>query len=133
MMFSFGNTGHEPVCKQKFFRLLTTEELLAQNKKNEAVTLAEVFIQPPSDGMDREWDSGDKDTGGTVNNLSGKHLQANAEAIVASVSQSQEGNEGDNQIGFVLDSIVDRSQSLLDMVSFSTPAPGLRHKKRDDG
>ena len=130
MMFPFGNTGHEPVCKQKFFRLLTIEEVLAQIKENAAVSSAEVFIQPPSDGMDGEGDSGDEDTGGTVNNLSGKKLQANAEARVASMSLLQEGNEEDNQIGFVLNSIVDSSQSFSDMRSSSTPAPGLRHKKK---
>ena len=67
-MFPFGNTGHKPVCKQKFFRLLATEKVLAQIKENEAVTLAEVFIQPTSDVMDSVGDSGHKDIGGTVNN-----------------------------------------------------------------
>ena len=63
--------------------------------------------------MDSEEDGGDEDTGGTV----------------VLVSRSQEGNEGDNQIGFVLDSIVDSSQSLLDMGNSSTPASGLRHNE----
>ena len=49
-MFPFGDIRHELVCKQKFFRLLTTEEVLAQIEENEAVTSAEVFIQSPSDG-----------------------------------------------------------------------------------
>ena len=54
-----------------------------------------VFIQPPSDGFDSEGDGGDEDTSGSVNNLSGKQLQANAEARVVSISRFPEGNEGD--------------------------------------
>ena len=55
------------------------------------------FIQPPSDGFDSEEDSGDEDTGSILNNLSGKQLQANAEARVVLLSRSPEGNEGDYQ------------------------------------
>ena len=58
------------------------------------------FTQPPSDGFDSEGDSGDEDTGSSVNNLSGKQLQANAEARVVLLSRSPEGNEGDSQISF---------------------------------
>ena len=39
MTFPFGNTGHEPKCKQKFFRLLTTDEFLAQVVENEAAII----------------------------------------------------------------------------------------------
>ena len=72
MMFPFGNTGHEPLCKKSFFRFLTAEEILAQIEEDETVTSAMRFIQPPSDGFDSEGDSGNEDTGGSVNNLRGK-------------------------------------------------------------
>ena len=49
---------------------------------------AMVFIQPLSDGFDSEGDSGDEDSGGSVNNLSGKQLQANAQATVVLLSRS---------------------------------------------
>ena len=69
-----------------------------------------VFIQLPSDGFNSEGDSGDEDTGGSVNNLSGKQLQANAEARVVSISRSPEGNEKDNQSGCLFDSSADSPQ-----------------------
>ena len=69
MTFPFGSTGHEPLCKKSFFRFLTAEEVLLQIKKDETVTSAMMFIQPPSNGFDSEWDSGVEDTGGSVNNL----------------------------------------------------------------
>ena len=132
MMFPFGNTGHKPVCKRNFFRiLLTTEEILAKIEEDESITLAMVFIQPPCEGMESEGDSGDEDTGDTVNNLSGKQLQATAEARVTSASQSQEDDEGDKQSGFVLYSRVANSQCPLDAGSCSNPAPGLRKKTEE--
>ena len=67
-----------------FFRFVTAEEVLAQIEEDDSVTSAKVFIQPPKDGMDSEGDSGDEETGGTVNNLSGKQLQAAAEAKLSS-------------------------------------------------
>ena len=79
-MFAFENIGHEPLCKNEFFRFLTAEEILAHVEKDESVTSAMVFIQPNSDGFDNEGDSGDKDTGSSVNNLDGKQLLASAEA-----------------------------------------------------
>ena len=112
MMFSFGNTGHEALSKKTFFRILTAEVVLAQIEEDETVTSAMVFIQPPSDGFDSERDSGDEDIDGSVNNLSGKQLQANAEARVVSISRSPEGNEGDNQIGCLFDSSADSPQLL---------------------
>ena len=130
MMFPLGNTGHEPLCKKSFFRFLTAEEVLAQIEEDEAVTSAMVFIQPPSDGFDSEGDSGDEDTGGSVNNLSGKQLQANAEAIVVSISWSPEGNEGDNQIGCLFDSSADNPQLPLVTESSSTSGNGLRPKRK---
>ena len=72
MMFPFGNTGHEPLCKKSFFRFLTAEKVLAQIEEDETVTSTMVFIQPPSDGFDRDRDSGDEDKDGSKNNLSGK-------------------------------------------------------------
>ena len=78
MMFPFGNTGHEPLCKKFFFRFFTAENVLAQIEEDKTVTSAMVFIQPPSDGFDSEGDSGNEDTGGRVNNLSGKQVQVNA-------------------------------------------------------
>ena len=72
MMFPFGNTGHEPLCKKSFFRFPTAEEILAQIEEDETVTSAMVFDQPPSDGFDSEGYSGDEETGGSVNNLKGK-------------------------------------------------------------
>ena len=72
MMFPFGNTGHELLCKKSFFRFLTAEEVLRQIEEDETVTSAMAFIQPPNDGFASEGDSGDEDTGGSVNNLSGK-------------------------------------------------------------
>ena len=72
MMFPFGNTGREPLCKKSFFRFLTAEEILALIEEDETVISAMGFIQPPSDGFDSEGDSGDEDTGGSVNNLRGK-------------------------------------------------------------
>ena len=67
MMFPFGNTGHQPLCKKSFLWFHTAEEVLAQIEEDETVTSAMVFIQPPSDGFDSEVDSGDEDTGGSVN------------------------------------------------------------------
>ena len=117
MMFPFENTGHEPLCKKFFFRFHTAEEVLAQIEEDKTVTSAMVFIQPPSDGFDSEGDSGDEDIDGSVNNLSGKQLQANAEARVVSISLSPEGKEGDNQIGCLFDSSADSPQLPLEMES----------------
>ena len=133
MMFPFGNTGHEPLCKKSFFRFLSAEKVLPQIEEDETVTSAMAFIQPPSDDFDSEGDSGDEDTGGNVNNLSGKQLQANAEASVVLLSRSPEGNEGDNQIGFFFDSSADSPQLPLEKESSSTSGTGLRQNVRDDG
>ena len=133
MMFPFGNTGHEPLCKKSFFWFLTAEEVLAQIEENETVTSVMAFIQPPNDGFDSKGDSGDEDTGGSVNNLSGKQLQANAEASVVLLSRSPEGNEGDNQIGCFFDSSADSPQHPLEKESSSTSGTGLRQNERDDG
>ena len=89
-----------------------------------------VFIQPPNNGFDSEEDSGDDDTGGSVNNLSGKQLQANAEVRVVSISRHLEGNEGDNQIGCLFDSSADSPQLPLEMESSSTSGTGLRRKRK---
>ena len=123
MMFSFGNTGHEPLCKKSFFRFLTAEEVLAQIEENETVTSAMVFIQPPNEG-----DSGNEDIVGSENNLSGKQLQANAEAKVVSISRSSEGNEEDNQIGCFFDSSADGPQLPLETESSTTSGTALRRK-----
>ena len=130
MMFPFGNTGHEPLCKRPFFRLLTAEEVLAQIVEDETVTSAMAFTQSPSDGFDSEGDSGDKDTGGNVSNLHGKQLHANAEERVVLLSRSPEGNEGDNQIGFFFDSSADSPQLPLETESSSTSGTGLRRKRK---
>ena len=118
--------------KNLFFRFLTAEEVLAQIE-DETVTSAMVFIQPPSDGFDSEGDSGDEDTGGSVNNLNGKQLQANAEASLVFLSRSLEGNEGDNQIGCFFDSSADSPQLPLEKESSSTSGTGLRQNEKDDG
>ena len=130
MMFPFGNSGREPLCKKFSFRFLTAKEVLAQIEEDETVTSAMVFIQPPSDGFDSEGDSGDEDTGGSVNNLSGKQLQANAEARVVSVSRSPVGNQGDNQIGCLFDSSADSPELPLETESSSTSGTGLRPKRK---
>ena len=130
IMFPFGNTGHEPLCKKSFFRFLTAEEVLAQIEENETVTSAMVFIQPPSDGFDSEGDSGDESIGGSVNNLRAKQLQANAEARVVSISRSPEGNEEDNQSDCLFDSSADSSQLPLETESSSTSGTGLRRKRK---
>ena len=130
MMFLFGNTGHEPLCKKSFFRFLTAEEILAQIEEDGTVTSAMAFIQPRCDGFDSEGDSGDEDTGGSVNNLSGKQLQANAEARVVSISRYPEGNEGDNQIGCFFDSSADSPQLPLETESSLTFGTGLRRKRK---
>ena len=57
-----------------------------------------VFIQPPSDGFVSKGDSGDEETGGSVNNLSGKQLQANAEAKVVSISRSPKAMNGTTKL-----------------------------------
>ena len=116
--------------KKSFFRFLTAEEILPQIKEDETVTSAMAFIQPPSDGFDSEGDSGDKDTGGSVNNLRGKQLRANAEARVVFLSRSLEGNKGDNQIGCFFDFSADSLQLLLKTESSSTPGTGLRRKQK---
>ena len=130
MMFPFGYTGHGPLCKKSFFRFLTAEEVLAQIEENETVTSAMMFIQPPSDGFDSEGSSGDEDIGGSVNNLSGKQLQANAEARVVSISRSPEGNEKDNQIGCFFDSSADSPQLPLETESSATCGTALRRKRK---
>ena len=130
MMFPFGNTGHEPLCKKSFFRFLTAEEVLPQIEEDETVTSAMAFIKPPSDGFDNEGDSGDEDTGGSVNNLSRKQLQANAEARVVLLSRSPEGNKGDNQIGCFFDSSADSPQLPLETEGSSTSETGLRRKRK---
>ena len=132
MMFPFGNTGHEPLCKKCFFRFLTAKEVLPQIEEDETVPSAMAFIQPPSDGFDSEGDSGDEDTGGSVDNLSGKQLQANAEARAVLLSGFPEGNEGDNQIGCFFDSSANSPQLPLETESFSTSGTGLRQNERED-
>ena len=126
MMFPFGNTGHETLCKKSFFRFLAVEEVLAQIEEDETVTSAMAFIQPPSDGFDSEGNSGDEDTDGSVNNLRGKQLQVNAEARNVFLSRSAEGNEGDNQIGCFFDFSADSPQLPLETESSSTSETGLR-------
>ena len=117
MKFPFGNTGRKPLCKKSFFRFFTAEDVLAQIEEDETVTSAMVFIQPTSDDFDSKGDSGDEDTDGSVNNLSGKQLQANAESRVVSISQPPECNEGDNQIGRLFDSSADSFQLSLETES----------------
>ena len=129
----FGNTGQEPLCKKSCFRFLTTEKVLAQIEQDETVTSAMVFIQPPSDGFDNEGDSGDEDTGGSVNNLSGKQLQTNAEERVVLLPRSPEDDEWDNQIGYFFASSADSPQLSLETESSSTSEAGLRQNERDDG
>ena len=129
-MFPLGNTGNEPLRKKSFFRFHSAEAILAQIEEDETVTLAMVFIQPSSDGFDSEGDSGDEDTGGSVNNLSGKQLQANAETRVVSISWSPEGNEGHNQICCLFDSSADSPQLPLETESSSTSRTGLRRKRK---
>ena len=109
--------------------MLKKSFLRSKIEEDKAVTSAMAFIQPPSDGFDSKGDSGDEDTGGSVNNFSGKQLQANAEARVVLLSRSPEGNEGDNQIGFFFDSSADSPQLPLEMESFSTSGTGLRRKR----
>ena len=50
--------------------------------------------------------------GGNVNNLSGKQLQASAEARVVSLSQFEEGNEEENQTVGCLPDYVDSPNFL---------------------
>ena len=98
---------------------------MAQIEEDDSVTSAKVFIQPPNDGMDSEGDSGDEEKGGTVNNLSGKQLQAAAEAKLSSMSPSpQQGNPNDNQINFVVDSSINNPQNPVDIEDLSTPVTG---------
>ena len=130
MMFPFGNTGHEPLCKKSFFWFVSAEKVLHQIEEDKAVTSAMAFIQPLSDGFDSEGDSGDEDTGGNVNNLSGKQLQANAEARVVLLSRSPEGNKGESQIGFFFDCSADNPQLPLETESSSTSGTGLRRKRK---
>ena len=85
-----------------------------------------VFIQPPRDDFDSEGDSGDEDTGGSVNNLNGKQLQAIAEARVVSISRSPEGNKVGNQVGCLFDSSADSLQLPLETEGSSTSGTGLR-------
>ena len=117
MMFPFGKTGHKPLSKKSFLGFLTAEEILAQIEEDETVTSAMVFIQPPSDIFDSEGDSGDEDTGDSVNNLSRKRLQANAEARIVSISRSREGNEGDSQSGGLFDFSADSPRLPLETES----------------
>ena len=65
IMFPNRNTGHEPLCKDSFFRFLTAQEVLAQIEEDETVTSAMVCIQPPSDGFESEGDISDEDTDGS--------------------------------------------------------------------
>ena len=81
--------------------------------------------------MESEGDSSDEDTDGTVNNLSGKQLQATAQARVTLASQAQEDNEGDEQSGFVFYSKVINLLRPLDAGSCSNPALGLRKKNKE--
>ena len=111
-------------------RFLTAEKALAQIGKDEIVTSAMVFIQPLSDGFDSEGDSGDENTDGSVNNLSGKQLLANAEVRVVLLSRSPEGNEEDNQIGCLFDFSGDSPQLPLETESSSTSGTGLRRKRK---
>ena len=130
MMFPFTNTGHEPLCKKSFFRFVSAEKALPRIEEDKAVTSAMAFIQPPSDGFDSEGDSGDEDTGGNVNNLSGKQLQTNAEARVVLLSRSPESNKGDSQIVFFFDCSADNPQLPLETESSSTSGTGLRRKRK---
>ena len=69
-------------------------------------------------------------TGGSVNNLRGKQLQANAEARAVFLSRSPNGNKGDNQIGYFFDSSADNPQLALETESSSTSGTGLRRKRK---
>ena len=88
------------------------------------------FIQPSCDGFDSEMESDDEDTDGSVNNLWGKQLQANAEARVVFSYRPPEGNEVDNQIGCFFHSRADSPQLPLETESSSTSGTGLRRKRK---
>ena len=68
-----------------------------------------------------------------MNNLSGKQLQANAEASIVLLSRSPEGHEGDNQISCFFDSSANSPQLSFEKESSSTSGTGWRQNERDDG
>ena len=114
-----GKLGIDWYVKLFFFRFVTANEVLAQIEENDSVTSPKVFIQPLNDGMDSEGHTGDEQTGGPVNNLSGKQLQAAAEAKISSMFLSpQQGNPDDNPINFVVDSSIDNFQNPVDIKDF---------------
>ena len=43
---------------------------------------ANIYIQPPENGNDTDQDSGSEDSGGTVDNLTGRQLWAEASATI---------------------------------------------------
>ena len=71
---TFGNTGHETVCKKYFFRFLIAEKLLADIEEDESTTSPLVFSQPPASSFDSRRGIGDKDASGSMNNLSRQQL-----------------------------------------------------------
>ena len=73
---------------------------------------------------------GDEDTGGSVNNLSGKQLQGIAEARVVSISRSPEDNERDNQIGCLFDSSAASTTPPLEAESSLPFGTVLRRKRK---
>ena len=83
--------------------------------------------------MQSKGDSGDEDTGGTVNNLSGKQLQATAEAKVTLAFQAQEDDKGMNKV--VLFSIQEQpTHSVLRCLKLFESSPRVENKKRrEDG
>ena len=70
------------------FRDLTIEEIAAlleePYEEDDGDDIVDIFIDPPPCNVDSDEDSADEESGGNIDNLSGRHLLSGASAILRS-------------------------------------------------
>jgi hypothetical protein len=70
------SSNNDMSCLCTLYRKYTVKEVLDALEDDEDFGSAEIFIDPPRDGVESEEDSGDEDEGGSMNNLSGRQLMS---------------------------------------------------------
>jgi len=72
----YNSSNNYMSCLCTLYRKYTVKEVLDALEDHEDFASADIFIDPPRDGVDSEEDSGDEDEGGNMNNLSGRQLMS---------------------------------------------------------
>ena len=76
----------------EFIRRYTVNEVISMIEDDQDVQRADIYIDPPSDGIETDEESGNEDEGGTFSNLSGRQLRSSASVTV-------ETNDGRQRVG----------------------------------